>query len=386
MFTSLTGTRELDQLLKGHYNKGLSNDLKLEFTGLNRVTANSKLVREDEDIRALKFSETNALYRYVLTVQILADANEREAYDDPVTFIVMAGPRFKSATKDKFKIVCNPNTTSRSRLEQFLLKLFPKKSYDSKTYWQQFRLGRVDFNVDTTDYTVDELYRSVTVTRSLAFSDGYSVPRKTVSVGTIEDVDCEGGNVRVFSATNRETVYIGKGRFVVRIYDKVAEAKHQIQVCKQQNWNVPQRLLDIVNENRRVRIEYQIRDLGRSGYRSIDPLTGEEVEPTDENAQRVFVPTRGFHYLRSLGDIWKLKPEWMDMFNDLHFGETFELEGDDWKAEAFLSLVHEHGLDTALKKLPRATRSRYRAELRTKDFPIDLNKQCYAEIQRWLNT
>ena len=125
VFTSLRPTKELLLRLAGKTGTKAENSrLRSEMMHLDRVSFNSKLVREDEEIRELKTIDTNALYRNVLVEKIVADAKEREGYDDAVEFIVMANPRFKKEKRDRFKVVCNPSTVSLGRLKEFLRRCF----------------------------------------------------------------------------------------------------------------------------------------------------------------------------------------------------------------------------------------------------------------------
>lgn len=372
LFTSRRPSRNLEAKLAGKVGRASEEWIKSELIPLDRVSMSSKLVREDEDIRELRLSETNSLYRKVLVERIVADHAEREAYDDPITFLIMADPRYGKTQKDRFKIVCNPNQMRLQRLQAFLRSCFPPDPRESEAdYFSRFRLGRVDFAFDTEAFAVDQLFQMAFCRRSLR--------KRTALLNPTSAEEDDAGFVRTVSGLRLETVYLGKGQYVVRIYDKRLEAQHQIQVCKAQGWTVPDHLTRRAERPQLTRIEMQIRDLGRSGYR-------EEIDTTTGEIKRTFQPSRGHHYLRTLQDLLKLTPDRMDIFQDLAFRPIDELTPFDreiWKAPAFNALIEKVGFDQAVKMLPRGMRKDYKSRMRRIAFDQDLDEIQYQEIRAW---
>lgn len=375
LFCSIMPTRTLEHRLSGRTSKQENDSLRRKFSHLDRVSLQSKLVREDEDIRELKTIDTNALYRNVFVEKIVADEKEGEAYDDPISFIVMADPRYKKQQKDRFKIVCNPANTPFSRLKSFLRQCFVKFNHEPEEEWlSRFRLGRVDFAFDTEAYSLEQLYRMVYVDRRL---------RTHISVlDFTEEAQQEPGFVRLFSNTRLGTIYVGKSQYVLRIYDKKQEAKHQIQVCKAQEWTVTETLKARAAKDQLTRIELQIRDLGRTGYvENVDIGTGE--------VNKVFRPTAGYHHLRSLRDLSVLQASNLDIFDCIKFAaidEVAQFEREPWKVRAFNSHAEKVGFDQAIKELPANTRKKFKEHIRRISFAPDFKKILHGEVQKWLKS
>lgn len=329
----------------------------------------SKLIQEDEDIQELSRSDMNFLYKSVYTETLLGKTDTGEEFDDPVTFYIFSFPRFKRRERDRHKIVCNPSKISASDLRTFLTRRFWKRGdLDMERFFSSFRLGRVDFAFDVRTHTPEDLKRTLYWDRKV---------RKHIGLWHISNNDPDGVRIRTISEAQLQTLYIGKSKYVLRIYDKVAESKNQVSVCKREGWRIPEKLQALADEKLVTRIEMQIRDLGRSGF------------VVDDEGNKEWNPTRPHHQLKTLHDILHLDRNNFDVFADLAFApRDFVVPGtyESWKWHAFNSHIEKVGLDQALKILPANTRKEVRSMLSKNNFPYDLDQKVYEEIRLWLES
>jgi hypothetical protein len=334
------------------------------FASIRKYT--SKLLEEDEDIKELKRTDMNALYKNLFIESTIGNKLTGETYDDPVSFYIFAVPRFHRLERDKYKIVFNPSNVSCSKVESFLYRNFSSGGkLSSRVFFDSFRLGRVDFAFDVESHTVTELFHSVWVE---------SKARKHVAVYEMEENQ---NYVRTIGDKNLETFYIGKGTYTLRCYDKVKESKYQIAVKKREGLPVPEKLLKRSQKKVLTRIEMQIRNLGLLGY----------VE--NEDHQKIFQPSRRHQELRTFYDLLNMRSDQMDVFSNVHFSDAIAIdlfEREEWKQRAFLALVREVGFDNAVKLLSPDTRRRLKKKISTKSFSYNLDKNIFGEIQQWRET
>lgn len=322
----------------------------------------SKLIEEDEHIKEFKWNDTGTLYKNLFIETFRGDARTGDMYDDPVSFYIFASPRFRSNKTHEFKIVCNPSRITIGMLLDFLYKNFVDENFKTeRLFSQQFRLGRVDFAVDVPDYSVDELRRMIYVANKT---------RKHTSIFSVADDGA--GFLRIISAKEPETFYVGKGDVVLRVYNKVLETKHQIAVFKREGRPVPERLQQTAALPQLTRIELQFRSLGKSGYRN-------------DNGKEIFSPSRGFHMLRTFNDILHITKSNVDVFDDVLFDPTYTVDyfQQDYMNRAFSALIAAVGLDEALKQLPPDKRREIRSSIQQKKFHHNLNQSLYREIMEW---
>lgn len=323
----------------------------------------SKLIEEDEHIKEFKWSDTGAIYKNLYIEKFVGDARTGDMSDDPVAFYIFSSPRFKRNKTHEHKVVSNPSRMPVSMLLDFLYKNFTDENFKTeRLFSQQFRLGRVDFAVDVPDFSVEELRRMV------------YVANKTRKHTSLFNVGEDGsGFIRVISAKGPETFYVGKGDVVLRVYDKVQETKHQIAVCKREGREVPERLKAIAAMPQLTRIEMQIRSLGKTGY-------------TVTNGKEIYSPKRGFHTLRTFGDLLNITRKQCDMFDDVLFEPTLSTNyfDQDYMNRAFTALIQVAGLDEAVKSLPPDKRREIKQELVKREFPYNLNFITHQEIKAWL--
>ena len=182
----------------------------------------------------------------------------------------------------------------------------------------------------------------------------------------------ESGFIRIIGRGEPRTIYVGKTPICIRVYDKVEEAKHQIQVCKAQGWKVSERVQRFADANLLTRVEIQIRDLARLG---VNTETGELSQDYK------------FLGLQSLWELVTMQPVSCDMFSMLSFADDTRVAenvfGSSWQSEGFELLVKKHGVSQALMRLPQYKRKEVRSAIAQKKFPHDLNALCYGEIRKW---
>ena len=377
MFCSLSPLQTFLDALEGHI-----PDSRMKYQdkvqGLDKLSQASKLVREDEDLKSMHTSDINALYRRVVTIKYVAE--DMQAIDEPYEFIVMYRPRYHKEKQDTFKIVCNPNKTRLSRLKQFLERTFFHDKKGSPEFYNSFRLGRVDFCHDLDCLTVEELFRRLSVSRKL---------RKHTSILSYKENDED--YLRVFSGVEMETFYIGKSDFVLRVYNKVLEAKHQIQVSKAHEWHVSKSLERTASLPLLTRLEIQVRDLGRKGcYEEVNKKSGEifnyHVKYRDPSLLSKLKLPR-FYTLETLQDIFDMRQNQCDVFSEvkIHDMRYYKIEtAATWQQKAFNALVNTYGIDSAYRMLPRKKRASMQRA--TKTLKIDINKKLYNEVRTWLTT
>lgn len=322
----------------------------------------SKLVNEDQELKQIQMQSGGTLYAQLYKETIHGDTSTGEEFDDPVRFLVFYEPRFKQNRTHINKIVLNPNKTSRARLIEFLHTNFKSDGLDPRGFYRTFRLGRVDFNIDVDDFSVEELHRMIYVATKVRRHDSLFTPQ----------ADPE-GFLRIIGETSPQTLYVGKGEIMLRVYDKVREAKYQIAVAKREGRHIPESLRALAAMRCRTRIEMQIRSLSRSGTTTKD---GKVID----KKQR-----RGFHSLRTLWDLFNMRKDQCDIFDDVLFADlpTPRLFDTDWQNTAFAALVQFRGMDAAVKALPIRKRQEIKAALHSKPWKHNLNEQLYREITQW---
>jgi hypothetical protein len=338
----------------------------------------SQLLEEDEDLIELKRSDLNPLYRQSITHTVLA--SNGKPYDDPVKFYVFVDPRFNRQMNDRYKIVLNPNKTAIGELTDFLFRNFQHMQDRDEIFLNDFTIGRIDFNVDITTHTVQELFRAI-------FFDTKARKHTAIYSDSLTD---NSQTVRTIGTKELETFYVGKGMYLLRVYDKVKEAKHRIAILKGQDLEIPKWLETLAAQPLVTRIEIQIRDLYRSGVKKVDTRTGE---------LNIFDPQREHQKVRTFWDLLNVKENQFDVFDELKFKEEKFLTlatqkkrrtakqdflRNDWVVNAFNSHIQTIGLDNALKQLPSDTRRDLKRNLVTKSFEHNLNQICYKEIKQWL--
>lgn len=346
-------------------------DAELTLAGLQKLSRfsggyTSKMIAEDEELKELKITEGGMLYKNLFVLSSKVNTRTGEEYEDPVRFYVFAYPKFKRNGGARFKIVLNPSKVPMTELIDFLYTNFDHPAHlEEKQFSKQFRLGRVDFAVDVRDFTVAEL-------RAMVF-----VANKTRKHNSIFKVEDDGsGFIRIWEAVNPETMYVGNGDVILRIYDKVLEARHQVAVCKREGRKIPERLQQLADARTVTRIELQLRSISTSGLTVKD---GKVVEKKQK---------RGFHRLRTLWDLQNLKRSHVDMFDDVlfqprHMTEYFD---SDWMNKGFNALIMQVGFDQAVKCLPPDKRREVKESLRERTFPHDLNEIIYTEARTWLQS
>jgi hypothetical protein len=340
----------------------------------------SQLIDEDDDLKEIKRSDLNPLYRESITHTVLQSGGV--PYEDPVKFYIFVDPRFNKQMTDKYKIAFNPNKTPIGEVMDFLFENFAHSKDRDEIFLDDFKIGRIDFNVDIETHSVNDIFRTL-------FFD-----RKTILHTALYACDDEIFDttfpVRTINRKYMETFYIGKGMYLLRVYDKVREAKHRIQVLKANDMPIPDALKELSEKKQVTRIEIQIRDLNKSGIKKVDTRTGET---------NIFSPTRRHQNVRTFNDLLHIKPDQFDIFSDLHFKaeqyitmarETRRRSGrqdflkEQWVIESFNSHIQNVGLDTALKQLPSDTRRELKRRIKEKSFIHDLNNVCLKEVQQWL--
>jgi len=332
----------------------------------------SKLIIEDEDLKELKYKNGTALYQNLFIETFAGNSVTGEMFDDPISFYIFAFPRFKRARSHEFKIVCNPSRITLEMLRAFLWRSFdPVGNFDAEPLkvWSQFsrhfRLGRVDFAVDLSDFSVVELKKMIFISNKL---------RKHTSIFSLND---DGrGYFRTIGGAELETFYIGAGAVVLRVYDKRKEARYQVGVFRREGKPIPARLSAVADGEQKTRIEMQLRSVGTSG--NVINSIGKEI----------FKPSRGFHHLRTLFDLLNCKEENFDIFSDVHFEklESTEYFKESWKNKAFNALIKEVGFDESVKSLTPHMRRLIKNKIIKKEFTHNLNSIIFQEFKQWQRT
>lgn len=341
----------------------------------------SQLIAEDQDVIELRRSDLNPLYRTSIIHTVMTENGKPT--DDPVKFYVFADPRFNRHLSDRYKIVFNPNKTSITEAMQFLSVNFNSNLRNNdETFFDEFKIGRIDFNVDITTHTVKELQRILFFDRKVQLHTEHQGEQET---------GIDPNAVRIIGRKDAETIYIGKGMYMVRIYNKVQEAKIRIATLKGNGLPVPAALEKLAAQPLVTRIEFQIRDLHRAGIQKVDTKTGE---------MQKFRPTKGIHYIRTFNDLIRMQRGSFDVFSELKFKTEKLLTlarptarqtpkqrflGTPWVVDAFNALSESVGLDQAMKKLDPATRRALKRRIFEKKFQHDLNEICFNEIKHWLS-
>lgn len=340
----------------------------------------SQLMEEDQDIIELKRSDLNPLYRNSIIQTVLT--SNGKPYEDPVKFYVFSDPRFNRQMTDRYKIVFNPNKTPIGEVIQFLTVNFSSNATrNDEIFFDDFKIGRIDFNVDITTHSVQEIFR-------ILFFDN-KTQKHTALFTDSEETQFDTSAVRTIGSKNMETFYIGKGMYVLRVYDKVKEAKHRIGILKGQELPIPAALQQLSEQKQVTRIELQIRDLYRAGIQKIDTKTGE---------MQKFRPTKAIHNVRTFSDFLKIRRDQFDVFKDLKFktekyislarpmkrmsAKEYYLR-QDWIVDAFNALVESVGNDTAFKKLPPDVRRAMKRREYEKKFNHELDEICFNDIKSW---
>lgn len=337
----------------------------------------SQLLEEDQDIIELKRSDLNPLYRQYITHTVLS--SNGKPYDDPVKFYIFADPRFNRQQSDRYKIALNPNKTPIGEVMDFLFENFRHVEDRNEIFLDDFKIGRIDFNVDITTHTVEQIFRTL-------YLDNKS--RSHVARYKMEDEDDV--DIRVIGKKEMETFYIGNGMYMIRVYNKVAEAKSRIAILKGNGLEIPESLKQLAEQPLVTRVEMQIRDLYRAGIKKVDTTTGE---------MNVFEPQREHQKIRTFNDLLHIQENQFDVFSDLHFktekilwlgrnvarlSQKERVMRSDWFTDMFNAHLREHGFDTTMKKLPAETRRDLKPRIREKKFIHDLNKICIGDILTWL--
>ncbi|MDD8018370.1 MAG: hypothetical protein PHP42_08350 [Bacteroidota bacterium] len=323
----------------------------------------SKLITEDETIKEMKYKNGGVLYERLYMETFKGGTRTGEMSDDPISFYVFAMPRFRNSKNHNFKIVCNPSRITVQQLLDFLYRNFQtQETIVDRVFQKKFRLGRVDFAVDVPDYTVDELRRMIYVANKT---------RKHTSIFSVADDGS--GYIRVISAKEPETFYVGKGDVVLRVYNKVLEARYQIAVCKREQRTIPERLKKIAEMPQLTRIELQIRSLGTLGIKEHNGIKSSSLK-------------RGFYRLTTLWQLLNMKQKHFDVFDDIIFNpltstDYFSL---DWMNQMFNCVIKEKGLDESVKMLPKDRRKKIKEYINEQKFNHNLNEICWKEIQSWL--
>ena len=341
----------------------------------------SQLMAEDQDIIELKRSDLNPLYRNSIIHTVMTQNGKPT--DDPVKFYIFSDPRFNRNMTDRYKIVFNPNKTSIGEAMQFLQVNFNNQNRTiDETFFDDFKIGRIDFNVDITTHTVKEIQR-------ILFFDRKVQLHTTHTDGEIDGIDPNA--VRIIGRKDAETFYIGKGMYMIRIYNKVKEAQNRIATLKANEMPVPAALEKLAAQPLVTRIEFQIRDLYRSGIQKVDTQTGE---------MNRFRPRKGIHYVRTFADLVNIRRDQFDVFSELKFRTEKVLTlakatqrisakqrflNSDWVVDAFNAMVENIGLDQAMKKLDPDTRRTLKRRIFERRFEHDLNEICFKEIKHWLS-
>lgn len=157
-----------------------------------------------------------------------------EFFDRP--FLLFTGRHFKK--QPLLKLVINPNYFELSYLQELI-----------DIYFIQFypaRIGRIDYNIDL-DMNLWNLVKGIILNNK----------RKTVTV-------------REYHKKDLETMYIGAGDFMIRLYDKIKESKQKKQKTSKQ-------ILDYFNSNDLeylTRLEFQLRGK-EAGFDLQDFLDGD---------------------------------------------------------------------------------------------------------------
>ncbi len=341
----------------------------------------SQLLAEDQDIIELKRSDLNPLYRNSIIHTVMMQNGKPT--DDPVKFYIFSDPRFNRNMTDRYKIVFNPNKTTIGEALQFLQMNFnnPHRTND-ETFFDDFKIGRIDFNADITTHTVKEIQR-------ILFFDRKVQLHTTHTDGEIDGIDPNA--VRIIGRKDAETIYIGKGMYMLRVYNKVKEAQSRIATLKANDMPVPAALEKLAAQPLVTRLEFQIRDLYRSGIQKVDAQTGE---------MNRFRPRKGIHYVRTFNDLIRIRRDQFDVFSELKFKTEKLLSmakpttrrsakqrflGTPWVVDAFNALAENVGLDQAMKKLDPDTRRTLKGRIFEKKFLHDLNEICFNEIKHWLS-
>jgi hypothetical protein len=319
----------------------------------------SKLLDEDEDIISLKRADFNGLYNNLFTLEYWGNKETGNMEDDPVKFYIFDDPRYKKTQKDRTKFVFNPNQVNFTDAIRVMFNMFNPAGCDPtdifsdnpryRAFLESFRLGRIDFCIDVPDYTVEELYQIIYIDNKARLHDSLQV----------DDIK------RIIARKQMETFYIGRGRVMLRVYDKVKECKHRMSVCKTQGYGISEKLKEMAGMKQLSRIELQIRKLNR------DP------------------PVKQYETMKTLYDLVNCK--YYDVFDDLKFlpiqgisSTIFERES--WKSEAINCMIQKYGADRAMKKLPIDTRKKVKKTLETRKFPYNLNQLLTKEVAQWLKT
>lgn len=340
----------------------------------------SQLVNEDQDVVELKRTDLNPLYRNSIVHSVLV--NNGVPTDDPVKFYIFADPRFNKQQTERYKIVFNPNKTPFLEVLQFIHTNFSTTTGNDDFLYDDLKIGRIDFNVDITTHSVHDIFRILFLDRKT---------QKHLALYDEEDADgLENGMVRTIGTKEMETFYIGKGSFILRVYDKVKEAKHRISVLKGNDMPIPATLAELAAMPRLTRLEIQIRDLYRAGVQKVDTKTGET---------NVFRPTKSIYNVRTFLDLIKIRREQFDVFSDLKFKTREQIKlarptlratqkqkllNQEWIVEALNRLIDDIGYDTVLKKLDKDTRNRVKKQRHDSTFQHDLNSICFEEVAQWL--
>lgn len=229
-------------------------------------------------------------------------------------FLIFTGRHFKR--QPLIKIVINPNYFEKKLLEE-LISIYFIQFYPAK-------VGRIDYNIDL-DIDLWNIARGILFERK----------RKAVTV-------------REFHKKDLETLYIGAGDFMIRIYDKVKECR---QRPKQET---AKKVMDYFNKN------------------NIDKITRVEFQIRGKNA--------GFN----LQDLFDGNID-LSFLDDIQF---FRVPGSDGSFRNFgiAEYIDKFGMQATYQKMDRKKRKEW---IEKRFTWIDINDQLkrllYKEILTWID-